>query len=617
MRESVLLVAMPFLSVARPALGVSAIRAALTQRGISARVLYANVRFADVMGVRAAEHIAEVLPTNLLIGDWIFARTDAPPRGVSGSVLADVLHARTLAPAFIEDIAHEIVARAPRIVGFSSTFQQNVASLRVAERVRALDPSITICFGGANCEGPMGRALLDSFPFVDVVFSGEADHTFPEFASRLLAGVQPYSSDPSVYTRSEPATGAEVSPVLDLDTLPIPDFSDYFDELGRASYRDSVRPAVLFETSRGCWWGAKHHCAFCGLNGSSLTYRSKSPARVLAEVHHHLERYGITRFDAADNILNLKFVEHVFTPLAEEGAACSFFYEIKSNMTVDQLERMARGGVTWVQPGIESLDDHVLALMNKGVTALQNVRLLRTCRELGVGVVWNILCGFPGESDMHYARMAAFLPLLEHLDPPNSCSRIRLDRFSPYFQRAAEVGFRDVAPAAAYRDVYDLPDATLHDLAYFFDGAADAASEAQIRVMRDRIRDWRARDAGGGAVLEAHAIPGGLLVVDTRSCARDRYTLLDAVAVDLLDALREPQPLAAALARVQAMHGDAADEALQLLRDCGFILEVEERALGLVTRAGREVHSPARRADLPWGWVAHAEESEPAFAGGS
>ena len=36
-------------------------------------------------------------------------------------------------------------------------------------------------------------------------------------------------------------------------------------------------PTVLIETSRGCWWGDRdRHFMFCGLNGATMAYRSKS-----------------------------------------------------------------------------------------------------------------------------------------------------------------------------------------------------------------------------------------------------------------------------------------------------------------------------------------------------
>jgi radical SAM superfamily enzyme YgiQ (UPF0313 family) len=40
------------------------------------------------------------------------------------------------------------------------------------------------------------------------------------------------------------------------------------------------------ETARGCWWGAKHHCTFCGLNQNDMAFRAKSPQCAMDELVH-------------------------------------------------------------------------------------------------------------------------------------------------------------------------------------------------------------------------------------------------------------------------------------------------------------------------------------------
>ncbi len=66
----------------------------------------------------------------------------------------------------------------PDLVGFSSTFQQNVPSLALAQQLKRQQPSLPVLFGGGNCERPMGPALHRNFTFVDYVVSGEAEVAF-------------------------------------------------------------------------------------------------------------------------------------------------------------------------------------------------------------------------------------------------------------------------------------------------------------------------------------------------------------------------------------------------------------------------------------------------------
>jgi len=146
----------------------------------------------------------------------------------------------------------------------------------------------------------------------------------------------------------------------------------------------------------------------------------------------------------------------------------TLFYETKSNLKKEQVRLLRDAGVTMIQPGIESFSDEVLRLMKKGVSGLQNIQLLKWCKEIGVEPLWNFLLGFPGETPDEYARMAAVMARVCHLPGPTGVTAIRLDRFSPNFIDAAQFGFTRVRPLPFYGFIYDLPEDTRRNLAYYF-----------------------------------------------------------------------------------------------------------------------------------------------------
>jgi hypothetical protein len=163
--------------------------------------------------------------------------------------------------------------------------------------------------------------------------------------------------------------------------------------------------------------------------------------------------------------------------------------------------------------------------MKKGVSAMQNLQLLKWCMEFGIKADWNVLWGFPGEDPAEYERMALMVPLLTHLQPPARGSRIRLDRHSPNFREAESMGFRRVRPYPAYFDVYDtLPPDAVRNLAYFFD--ADDGRDAEIsgytRSLSHAIEQWRSDHAGSAFFyLEQE---GGIVLVDSRPFRHERRT---------------------------------------------------------------------------------------------
>jgi hypothetical protein len=79
-----------------------------------------------------------------------------------------------------------------------------------------------------------------------------------------------------------------------------------------------------------------------------------------------------------------------------------------------------------------------------------------------------VLYGFPGERPDDYRTSLELASILTHLDPPTGCGPIRLDRFSPNFDHAKDMGFLNVRPLEQYKYIYPFDMDTLYNLAYYF-----------------------------------------------------------------------------------------------------------------------------------------------------
>jgi ribosomal peptide maturation radical SAM protein 1 len=271
---------------------------------------------------------------------------------------------------------------------------------------------------------------------------GEADESFPVLVRLLLAGRlkgAARNAIPGLLYRSKTGTQctSPPQPVRDMDELPIPDYSDYFRDLDLSAAGLFVVPTLLFETSRGCWWGARHHCRFCGLNGTTLSFRSKTAKRALEEVKYLVSQWQIDMLQAVDNVVNMAHFRDLFPALAHNERPLRFFYEIRANLSREQVKTLRDAGVVHVQPGIESMNQHILDLMGKGTTPFLNIQVLKWCKEYDIHADWNLLYGFPGETEADYKQLLRLLPEIRFLNPPRACGPVRLDRFSPYFMSAA------------------------------------------------------------------------------------------------------------------------------------------------------------------------------------
>ena len=551
--HEVLLINMPFGNVLTPSIGLGLLKGALATTGIPAKVLNFNFSFAKLIGANDYMRISSKTHTEHLIGEFIFSDSlfgarpnelvhqyvedvllGSPDVSYSKDTVEDIrrilLDAQGKAGSFLEECLAVVLSYQPRLVGFTSLFHQHVASLALAKRIKENLTNTFMIFGGPNCEGSMGRETVRQFEFVDAVVSGEAEAVFPEIVRRVLNSKPIPRLDGLFLRRSAELPIAHqrlrnTAIVENLDTLPLPDYDEYFEQFD-CSPDLTQKPGLLFETSRGCWWGEKHHCTFCGLNGENMVYRSKSASRALSEFVYLTEKYPVSTINAVDNILDTNYFKDFLPLLAERKHGLKLFYEVKANLRKEQIQLLCDAGVGMIQPGIESLSDDVLRLMRKGVTALQNIQLLKWCKELGLGLYYNLIWGFPGEDPNDYREMSKLIPLITHLSPPVGYGRIRIDRFSPNFEAAEQLGFSKLSPNGSYKYVYPFDPEVLGNLAYFFTPDVDTPTNVSeyTRDFADNIKTWQSCHAKSKLFFMRKQ--DRLLIWDFRPVAQEVLTVL-------------------------------------------------------------------------------------------
>ena len=241
-------------------------------------------------------------------GDWIFSqelfdshsnwneyrenilRAQHPDQGIKSSELEIqcIYNSWKAVPNFLNACAEYVLSMKPDVVGFTSLFQQHTSSLALAKRIKRKRSNVKIFMGGPNCDGITGKETIQSFNFIDAVVSGEADEIIIDLVERLSDGKEisgmPGILDSKQYhlnqERQHHNSGNSIGDihsqytrrVTDMDSLPYPDYSDYFHSLEAVGIQHEVTPLVPFETSRGCWWGEKNHCVFCGINPNAMVY---------------------------------------------------------------------------------------------------------------------------------------------------------------------------------------------------------------------------------------------------------------------------------------------------------------------------------------------------------
>jgi ribosomal peptide maturation radical SAM protein 1 len=519
------LLVMPVVNVDRPSISVTKLRDALKRAHgdrVSTEIHYASHDFAvhAARGRRVGgRDLHDVLLDHQHVGlpDWFFRkeafpeaedtahryfRRYFPGRSPEVQELRDVLlEQREGLGDFLEDLIDRYRLDQAQIVGCTSLFLQCGSIFALARRIKARNPAVTFVMGGSNCDTPMGEEYARNVPALDYVFSGPALISFPAFVGHLLEG--------------EPQRAARIQGVFSRDTLERPreerageeldinapcdlDYTDFFQSLESHFPGVALRPQVHLETSRGCWWGEKSHCTFCGLNADGMNYRAMDADRAVELFHDLIGRYRSRAaiFLTLDNIMPRNYVKEVL-PRIHAPPGTRLFYEVKASLTSEEMRVMAEAGVRWLQPGIEALSSHSLKLMRKGTTSFINLRMLKNCVRYGIDPIWNILVGFPGEGAAVYAQYVKDLPLITHLRPPQGVATIHFDRFSPYHMRPEEFGLR-LKAVDYYALCFPFPEASITNLAYFFTDTNYAAPHVTdlltwLAPLQDLVRGWHRR----------------------------------------------------------------------------------------------------------------------------
>jgi ribosomal peptide maturation radical SAM protein 1 len=577
-RCAALLVVPPFAGVDRPSLGLHLLQANAKQAGFEIAVFYANLWIAQAIGLELYKAISYA-PTFWLLGERFFAKAAYGKTGLSAESLAQLTEREDLdhpidseallawctqADRLADELAAVIADAGYPIVGFSTTFEQTSASIAMLDRVKSLDPAIVAIVGGANCEGPMATGVLSLSRNIDHVFSGESETSLLQFLKRWHEGVLP---------QGKIITG---DPVQELGELPLPDYREYYDQLRTfiPEIAESGDVWLPYESSRGCWWGVKHHCTFCGLNGQTMAPRTKPSSVVLDQLKALLAKHPSRKISMVDNIMPHEYFKTLLHLVKPTLGDVHIFFEEKANLSLEQVLLLKSAGVHVIQPGIESLSTRVLKLMDKGVTARQNIELLRFAKACDLALNWNHLIGLPGDESADYWKVVDMIPALVHLNPPSGVAGLSIDRFSPYFEQSEYHGVRAIEPMASYFDV--LPDgADVFSVAYHF--SAEYSSESKVDrelqiALQDAIGRWRElwrQDKGAVPTLSVTPLDDQtFLLLDSR------FNLSEP-RVEFIDAERARMVLTG-----DSTSGDAT---LQWARERRYVLRVDGRWTPLAT----------------------------------
>jgi radical SAM superfamily enzyme YgiQ (UPF0313 family) len=293
----------------------------------------------------------------------------------------------------------------PDVVGMSALNFEAQASYRIAKLVKQVDPKIITAIGGPYALHASAK-ILEETENIDWIFEGPADNTFPEALVRIAKG-ENLGTDLPGFSRRLPDGTHHISKVRDfikdMDSLPMPawdlvDFDRYSQHPNHAANLKGKRYMPLF-TSRGC----PYLCSYCH-DIFTKNYVYHSAERVVAEIEHLYNNYGVTEFHIEDDIFNLHKprVHAIMSEVARRWPG-KMKFAFPNGLRGDILDQetvdiMCEAGTYAASIAIETVTPRLQNLTEKYLDVEKAQKAIKMFTDKKIQVTAAFMLGFPTET---------------------------------------------------------------------------------------------------------------------------------------------------------------------------------------------------------------------------
>lgn len=299
-----------------------------------------------------------------------------------------------------DEVIKTIRATNPDVLVFSCLTATYQWMLGVAKQAKEINPNVKTIFGGVHISAVPERVLKN--PQVDFVVVGEGELAFPEILNRIETSNYNGAIDNTWYRdeNGRVLKGLQRGFNQELDALPAFDKSLWEKNI-------IVGDRYFTMASRGC----PYRCTFCFNNFfAELPSDRKTRGKYvrLRSVEHMMEEL----LDAKARYRNMKYIDFqddVFT--TDKEWLREFLERYKNEIAIpfqclthpkyvdDDIARwMSEAGCTWVQMGVQSMDED---FKNKNLKRYERSDHIRSAlgyfKKYGIKVKVDHMFGLPGE----------------------------------------------------------------------------------------------------------------------------------------------------------------------------------------------------------------------------
>ena len=322
-----------------------------------------------------------------------------PEENLSGILIATE---DTVRNPFLHIFEDHLIPKIPwndyGIVGLSIIhIGQVIPGLTLARQLRKLYPDLHIVVGGSvfNRHADLLDDKQELFKkFFHSLIVSEGELPLDQLVQHLKENKSLHTVPNLIHLEGEKVIRNPKSEALPYEELVCPTF----DQLPLEKYLMPY-PVLPYMSSRGCYWGKCTFCTHSFIYDSH--YRKENEVRVAEELDHLSKKYKTKYFTFSDEAISPNAFNRMSKEILKRGVEMRSLgmlkFESSEKETPELFDDIYRAGFLMLFFGLESANDRILSVIDKGCDQETERAVLKHSSEAGI---WNhlyLFFGFPTE----------------------------------------------------------------------------------------------------------------------------------------------------------------------------------------------------------------------------
>lgn len=290
------------------------------------------------------------------------------------------------------------------LIGLSCPYESNlIPAIQLAFKLKKVNNKSCIVIGGAAINGKF-RDIKETrlFDIIDIVVFDDGEIPLLKMAEEIKNKNYDFSNIPNLLYKKNQNQICKTSTdkVYFFDSKSIPDYNglNLNKYAVKISKSNDYKLYLPIRSVHGCYW---KKCTFCD---TCLPYvqnfKQRKAIDIVNEIASLKQKLNIKYFHFVDEALPPKLIKEIAGLLIEKNIEVEWMTNIRfDNFYTDEICKLLyKAGCRRICGGLESLNNRILRLMNKGITEESFYQVLENLHNNNILTCIYLIAGFPTQT---------------------------------------------------------------------------------------------------------------------------------------------------------------------------------------------------------------------------